>query len=114
MPLNSNGIATLVPSYFVRNGDTVSPPQHNPVLEDLASMLSQMYVKDGRAPLTGPMAFSTGTVSAPSITFQGYASTGFYVETDGSVSFTMGGVKAFSLTDISNAGNEAFWLSSTM
>lgn len=114
MPLTSNGVATLVPSYFVRNGDTVSPPQHNPVLEDVAAMLSQMYVKDGRAPLTGPMAVSAGTESEPGLTFQGYSSTGFYVEGDGSVSFTMNGAKAFSLTDLSNFENEAFWLASTM
>lgn len=55
MPFDSNGTASLVPSYFVRDGDTIMPSQHNPVLEDIRSMLSNVVVRDGRAPLTGPL-----------------------------------------------------------
>lgn len=55
MPFDSNGTASLVPSYFVRDGDTILPSQHNPVLEDIRSMLSNVVVRDGRAPLTGPL-----------------------------------------------------------
>lgn len=53
MPYDSNGNASLVPGYFVQNGDDVLPSQHNPPLEDIASMLSQALLRDGRAPLTG-------------------------------------------------------------
>lgn len=53
MPFDSNGNASLVPGYFVQNGDDVLPSQHNPPLEDVASMLGQTLLRDGRAPLSG-------------------------------------------------------------
>lgn len=53
MPFDSNGNASLVPSYFVQDGDDVLPVQHNPPLEDIASMLSQTLLRNGAAPLSG-------------------------------------------------------------
>lgn len=53
MPYDSNGNASLVPSYFVQDGDDVLPVQHNPPLEDIAAMLSMALIRDGRAPMSG-------------------------------------------------------------
>lgn len=53
MPYDSNGNFSLVPGYFVQNGDDVLPSQHNPPLEDIGSGLGQVLLRNGVAPLTG-------------------------------------------------------------
>lgn len=55
MPYNGFGNFTLVPTYFVQNGDDVLPSQHNPPLEDIGAGMSSVLVKDGRAPMTGDL-----------------------------------------------------------
>ena len=55
MPYNSNGVHTLDPGYNAITGQDIVPSQHNPPLEDVSGSLSMVYVKDGRAPLTGDM-----------------------------------------------------------
>ncbi len=109
MPLDSNGIYSLPTGYFVRNGDTVSPSQHNPPLEDIASAISQMMPKDGRAPATGAMTFSAGTESNPGVRFQGSTGTGFYMPEPGVVSFSSSGTTSvtFSSDGISFATTPA-------
>ncbi|MND22671.1 hypothetical protein D3C80_130540 [compost metagenome] len=53
MPFDSNGNYTLPTSYFVENGDTVLPIQHNPPLEDVAQALGLAVLRDGRSPFIG-------------------------------------------------------------
>lgn len=55
MPYNPGGIFSLVASYFANPGTTIRTEQHNPPLEDIASALSSVYVRDGRAPMTGAL-----------------------------------------------------------
>lgn len=55
MPYNSNGVHTLDPGYKAITGQDIVPSQHNPPLEDVSGSLSMVYVKDGRAPMTGDM-----------------------------------------------------------
>lgn len=55
MPYNPAGLFSLVASYFANPGTTIRTEQHNPVFEDIQSALSQVYLKDGRAPMTGPL-----------------------------------------------------------
>lgn len=55
MPFDSNGNYTLPTSYFVENGDTVLPIQHNPPFEDVAQALSASLLRDGRAPMSGDL-----------------------------------------------------------
>lgn len=55
MPFDSNGNYTLPTSYFVENGDTVLPIQHNPPFEDVAQALSLALLRDGRSPMTGDL-----------------------------------------------------------
>jgi hypothetical protein len=53
MPYDSNGNASLVPGYLAVEGQTILPSQHNPPLEDIASMLSQVVLRSGVAPWNG-------------------------------------------------------------
>jgi len=55
MPYNPGGIFSLVASYFATPGQTIRTEQHNPPLEDIASALSNVLVRDGRAAMTGPL-----------------------------------------------------------
>lgn len=55
MPFDSNGNASLVPGYLAVEGQTILPSQHNPPLEDIASMLSQVLLRSGVAPMAGPL-----------------------------------------------------------
>ena len=51
MPFDSNGNASLTPGYLATTGQTILASQHNPVLEDIASMLSQVLLRSGVAPM---------------------------------------------------------------
>ena len=55
MPYNPAGLFSLVASYFANPGTTIRTEQHNPVFEDVASALSSVLLRDGRAPMTGPL-----------------------------------------------------------
>ena len=47
----SDGVAHLIPSYFAMPGETIRTEQHNPVLEDIANMLTGSMARDGSAPM---------------------------------------------------------------
>jgi len=55
VPYNPGGIFSLVASYFANPGTTIRTEQHNPVFEDVGAALSQVLLRDGRAPMTGPL-----------------------------------------------------------
>lgn len=60
MPFDSNGVFSLVPGYLAVTGQTVLASQHNPPLEDIAaSGLSQTFLRNGLAPMTGNLNFNT-------------------------------------------------------
>lgn len=53
LPYDSNGNASLVPGYKATDGQDILSIQHNPPLEDIAKMLSQVMLRDGRTPMGG-------------------------------------------------------------
>lgn len=55
MPYNPAGLFSLIASYFATPGATIRTEQHNPVFEDVASALSSVLLRDGRAPMTGAL-----------------------------------------------------------
>lgn len=55
MPYNPAGLFSLVVSYLAQPGTTIRTEQHNPPLEDIGSALSSVLIRDGRAPMTGPL-----------------------------------------------------------
>lgn len=63
MPYNPAGLFSLVASYFANPGTTIRTEQHNPPLEDIASALSSVLIRDGRAPMTGPLNMNGFAIS---------------------------------------------------
>lgn len=63
MPYDANGNYTLPTSYFVENGDTVLPIQHNPPFEDVAQALSSVLLRSGAAPMGGALNMATNKIS---------------------------------------------------
>lgn len=63
MPYNPAGLFSLVASYFAQPGSTIRTEQHNPVFEDVASALSNVLVRDGRAPMTGPLNMNGNAIT---------------------------------------------------
>lgn len=60
MPFDANGVFSLTPGYQAVAGQVIQPSQHNPVLEDISiSGLSNVLVRDGRAPMTGNLNMNT-------------------------------------------------------
>lgn len=55
MPFDSSGNFSLPPGYLAVSGQTILASQHNPSLEDIASSLSQLLLRSGVAPMTGPL-----------------------------------------------------------
>jgi hypothetical protein len=55
MPYDSGGLFSLVPSYKAITGQTIRTESHNPPLEDLASGMSSVLVRDGRAGMVGDL-----------------------------------------------------------
>lgn len=55
MPFDSNGNFSLSAGYLAVSGQTILPSQHNPVLEDIGSALSEVLLRSGVAPMTGPL-----------------------------------------------------------
>ncbi|WP_460928795.1 hypothetical protein [Shinella zoogloeoides] len=63
MPYDSNGNASLVPSYKAVSGQTIRVEQHNPPLEDIASMLSQVILRSGVAPMSGNLRMGANRIT---------------------------------------------------
>ncbi|CDZ52309.1 hypothetical protein [Neorhizobium galegae] len=63
MPYDSNGNYTLPGSYFVENGDTVLPVQHNPPLEDVQAALSSVILRSGVAPMSGDLKMGSKKIT---------------------------------------------------
>lgn len=55
MPYDAQGNYSLPNGTTVSTGDKVLPSQHNPAFNDVASTLSAVLVRDGRAPMTGDL-----------------------------------------------------------
>lgn len=51
----SNGVFSLITSYFATAGQNIRTEQHNPVLEDIAVALTNRVTRDGSAPMTGDL-----------------------------------------------------------
>lgn len=56
-------IYSLPPSYFVQNGDTLLPVQHNPVFEDIRDALTNRVTRDGAGNMTGDLDMAGNKVA---------------------------------------------------
>jgi len=55
MPFDSSGNYALPSGYLAVSGQTILASQHNPSLEDIGASLSQVLLRSGVAPMTGPI-----------------------------------------------------------
>lgn len=55
MPYDTNGNYTLPTIYYAISGTTINPSQHNSPFEDVQAALNRALLRDGTAPLTGPL-----------------------------------------------------------
>ena len=55
IPYDASGNYSLPSGYLAVSGQTILATQHNPPLEDIASSLSQLLLRSGVAPMTGPL-----------------------------------------------------------
>ncbi len=92
MSRNGSGVYTT-PNTFVA-GTTITSSAFNQNFSDLASEITNSVAADGQTSMTGPLKASSGTVTAPSITFAADTDTGFYRSAANEVSFASGGVLA--------------------
>ena len=58
MPFNSSGVYSLPAGSKAIAGQQIIDTQHNVPLEDIRDALSTVLVRDGRAPMTGPLILS--------------------------------------------------------
>jgi microcystin-dependent protein len=62
MPYDANGNYSLPDGYFVENGDTVLPSQHNPPFEDVAQALNNAILRNGAAPMGDDLNMSASKI----------------------------------------------------
>jgi len=63
MPIDGNGNYTLPTIYKATAGTTITTPQHNTPLEDIAAALSNFLFRDGRAPWTANQNANTNRLT---------------------------------------------------
>jgi hypothetical protein len=93
MPRNITGTYSLPIAAFVPGG-VIKASDHNANYSDIATALTQSFATTGVSTMTGPIKAASGTVGAPSITFGGSPTTGFYLQSANQVSWTAAGVNA--------------------
>jgi hypothetical protein len=99
MSRNGSGTYT-VPNTFVA-GTTITASDHNDNWSDIGAEITNSVAADGQTSLTGPLKASSGTVSAPSLTFASDTDTGAYRSAANEFSITAGGTR---IAKISSAG----------
>lgn len=78
MPRDSNGNFTLPEGNPVVTGTIISSAWANPTMAEVAQALSDSLDRYGRGGMLAPFRFADGDMSAPSLTFDGEPSSGFY------------------------------------
>lgn len=94
MPYNASGVYSLPAGYAGTPGTTIfSGQQHNAPLEDVRSALNLAFLRDGRAPMTGPITLAAdGALPMHPVTKQQF-----------DVLSGAAALKASNLSDLANA-----------
>lgn len=85
MPFNGSGTFSIV-NFFVPN-TTILSAAVNQNFTDIATGLSDCLTRDGQAGMTAALKAISGSLSAPSITFNSDATSGLYLSTSGAPGF---------------------------
>lgn len=97
MARNGSGSYTKAVSSFIP-GQSITASNHNSLWDDLVSEVSNSVAADGQTTITGPIKFSNGSASAPSLTFASGTDTGMYRKAANAIGFAASATEVFSLT----------------
>lgn len=91
MPRNGSGGYNLPDGNPVIAGTVITDVWANSTIADLTNEIANSMTIDGQTPLTGPLKFAAGTVTAPSITFNSEQNTGIYRPASQKLAITVNG-----------------------
>lgn len=97
MSRNASGTYTLPVSAYV-SGTVIRSADMNSNLSDIATALTQSLATTGVSSMTGPVKLANGSSGAPSLTFAGETTTGFYWSAAGTVNYVVAGTTVFTLS----------------
>lgn len=63
MPYNPSGVFTPPNGTLAESGTTIRVAQHNPFVNDVSAALSQVLLRNGVAPMTGPLAMGGNRIT---------------------------------------------------
>lgn len=95
MPRNSSGTYTLPVSSYV-SGTVIKSADMNSNLSDIATALTTSVASTGVTAMTGPLKLANGSSGAPSLTFAGETTTGFYWSAAGTIVYVVSGSAVFT------------------
>jgi hypothetical protein len=98
MPRNSSGDYSLPAGNPVVSGTTVSSTWANNTLSDIASALTGSLARNGDGGMTGPLRATTGSSSAPGLTWGSESTAGWYRAGAGDFRFVISGVDVVTVT----------------
>lgn len=104
MPRNSSGTYSLPVAAFVPGG-LIKSADNNSNFFDIATALTQSLATTGVSTMTGPIKAAAGAVNAPSVTFGGSLTTGFYLSGTNQIGWTANGVQGAAF----NADTSVTW-----
>jgi hypothetical protein len=108
MPFDAQGIFTLDPTNPVTSGTVIQPSWANPTLADIAQGLTETLVRDGRAPMTGPLVLS-GDAAAPLVaTPLQQVNSLIAAAAPGTATPTSAGIVRLATSSEANAGTDVF------
>lgn len=93
MSRNASGTYTLPIAAFVAGG-VIRASDHNSNYSDIATALTQSLATTGVSTMTGPIKAAAGTAAAPSITFGGAPTSGFYLAGVNQIGWSASGAAA--------------------
>lgn len=96
-PITASGTITLAGTLAVANGGTGATTAG-------AALTALGAVAKAGDTMTGVLAVTAGTVSAPGLAFSGDTNTGIYSPAADTIAFTEGGVEAMRITNAGNVG----------
>jgi hypothetical protein len=91
MPRNSSGVYSQPAGTAAVAGQVASSSAFNDLTTDIGDEITASLPRDGRAPMTAPLAFAAGSAALPSMTFDGDPNTGFYRAAADSIGLSLGG-----------------------
>lgn len=95
MARNGSGSYSLPAGNPVTTGTQITATWGNTTMADIAAELTASVAADGQTPITGPLKYPAGSVSAPAVTFSAETNTGFYRSASSVVSLAIAGSQKY-------------------